>query len=419
MADVIAIVRAAAPTSTGNTNITTADLGGQTPKGVLVIATHADTDATAEDGLAMGIGFADATTENFVGISSQHGVTTSNTDRNYDVANLIDLLVDGAVTVTGTFVAFIEDGITINFTVVEASTPSLLTYIFFAGDDVAVHVAAVDLGTGTTALNQTAPGFLPEIVFVAGTAQGNVGVETEARIHFGAAVNDGSDTNRGILWESVNDAATSLVHSVLNTDSVGGDLVEGVVGWEVTVDDFDTSGFSLTPSADTDQEDIIYMAVKFGSLSASIRSFDSPTSTGNDARTGVGFTPQFVLLGMTDAQAEDVVENDADAGGFGISVFTADAEISNSWADEDAQTTTDNQSLTDNQAINFASGDGVTQHAATFVTLDADGHTLNYSVADGTARKWFEIAIGAAAAGANPHNPLGHPLMGPFAGPIS
>jgi len=35
----------------------------------------------------------------------------------------------------------------------------------------------------------------------------------------------------------------------------------------------------------------------------------------------------------------------------------------------------------------------VTQHAATFVTMDVDGHTLNYSTADGTVRKWFEVAI--------------------------
>ena len=73
---------------------------------------------------------------------------------------------------------------------------------------------------------------------------------------------------------------------------------------------------------------------------------------------------------------------------------TTDAEFSVSWATEDNVNPSNTQTLSDNQAVNFASGNGITQHAATFVSMDSDGHTLNYSVADGSVRRWFELAIG-------------------------
>ena len=389
---VIRTTRFATPTSTGNVDVTTADLGGKTPKAVIIIASHADTDGTAEDGLALGVGFADATLEGSANISSQHAQTTTSTRRRFRTVLVIDLLVGATAQVTANFVSFITNGVRLNFTAVD-SDAQLFTVIFFAGDDLSAHSDSIDLGTGTSALDQTAPGFQPDLVFVAGcaiTANTQSGV---AIFHFGVAVRDGSDTNRGISWSSANALGTSAATLQMHTDSIGGEITTSQI-WEASIDSFDASGFSITPSANAGNDVVIYLAISVGGLSAWVGSLDSPTSTGDDAQTGPGFKPQFVMLGMTAAQAEDTVESDADAGPIGFSVFDKDGnEFSTAVVEEDAVTTTNNQSLADNQAVNFPNDAGTQIMAATFSTMDANGWTLNFSVADGTARKWFGVAI--------------------------
>jgi hypothetical protein len=385
--------RFTAPTSTGNATFTDTNLGGLTPKAVLVIASHADTDATAEPDVQCCIGFADDTREGSVGCGTQDGVTSTDAERAYSSTEVINMPDGTGIKLAASLVSFSTNNVTLNFATVD-SDAVFITIVFFAGTDVSAYAGEVDpndSNNGTT--DVTAPGFQPDLVFLA-----SMGHQSDVRDHasfrFGCAVDDGSDTNRGLAFQSNNGDGTTDPRNILSSSYACPPV--DFVNWALEIGSFDANGFTVTtrlnPANSNDRA--AYLALAFGgAASVNLRSFDSPTSTGNDARTGVGFEPQFVLLGLTDVQTENTEVQDADAGSWGISVFTADAEVCTSWADEDAQTTTDTQSLCDNQAINFASGDGTTQHAATFVSLDSDGHSLNYSTADGTARKWFELAI--------------------------
>ncbi len=383
------------PTSVnGTTDWTTADLDGVTPKAVIIIANHADTDGTAEDDMVLGIGFADATREFFVGISSQHNVTTTNCNRVRNDTSVIALQVDGSAQVTATFDSFIADGVRLTFSAVD-SDAQLYTVIFFAGDDLNARADSVALGNGTSAINVTDVGFEPELIFTSGSGAGAAGIFGEAQIHFGIAVNDGSDTNRCFTYEDFDGTGSAVVASHLATDAAALQLNEQSTIWQALIDDFDSGGFSVTPSAGTDFKTMFYLAVNFGSLSAWGGSFDTPTSMGTDSQTGPGFKPQFVMQFMTDLQAEDSIVVTGDGGSFGISTFDNQGNtFSNAWANEDAQTTTDAQSLADNQAVNFASDDGTQQFAVTAApTMDANGWTPNFAVTDGAARKWFAVAI--------------------------
>jgi hypothetical protein len=150
--------------------------------------------------------------------------------------------------------------------------------------------------------------------------------------------------------------------------------------------------------------DFRYLCLNLGGATESgVRSFATHTTAEENSKTGLSAQPQFVLLGLTDCVTEDTEETDADAGGFGIASWTTADQNCNAWAMEDGRTTSpgpveNSQSVSDNQAINFASGDGTAQYAATLTSFDGDGYTLEWTAVDGTARRGFELFIGSEGA---------------------
>jgi hypothetical protein len=72
----VAVTRVAANTSTGTQDITTNDLGGLTPKAVMLIATRGVTDGAAADGAGFYWGMSDGTNEVAGGYESEHNQAT-------------------------------------------------------------------------------------------------------------------------------------------------------------------------------------------------------------------------------------------------------------------------------------------------------------------------------------------------------
>src|SRR5690348_17784574 len=92
----VAVTRVAANTSTGTQDITTTDLGGLTPKAVLLIVTRAVTDGTAADGAGWYMGASDGTNEWTQGYEEQHAQATMNNAEEQDTtANRIMTIYDG------------------------------------------------------------------------------------------------------------------------------------------------------------------------------------------------------------------------------------------------------------------------------------------------------------------------------------
>ena len=403
MADVtIEVGRFSTPTSTGNVDFTTADLGGKTPVAIMVIKNRAITDGTPLITATGGIGFCTGASNEFgMSFNAKDGLTTTIAKRRIDNAQVISFLdFDGVLDIEATFVSFISDGVRLNFSNINA-TARLFTIIFFAGADVSAHANIVTVSaTVDTATDITDPAFEPDLVLFACTGQdSDLQTTGQAIISFGAAHNGASIDQKGILYSNRDVVTTTELNLFAASNRCAGQVFNGSLSWAAEISDFDANGFSITPrTAGSGSDRVIYLALKFTGVSSWVGSFDSPAATGDDAQTGPSFKPQAVILGMSAAQAEDAVEADADAGPFGISCFTPDAEFSNSWAGEDAVTTSNEQSLSDNQAVNLDDDAGSAMFDATFSTMDADGWTLNFSVADGTARKWFGIAIQEAPA---------------------
>ena len=129
------------------------------------------------------------------------------------------------------------------------------------------------------------------------------------------------------------------------------------------------------------------MSVKKGTLSA-------PTgATGNQAYTGVGFTPKAILFWGVNSTADGYAANSHFF--FGAAISGADRSIA--LGADDAVATTNTGRKWSSDAINIATGGTPTIDAvATIVSMDVDGFTLNWT--DTATSGWVVhyLAIGGS-----------------------
>lgn len=395
----IAVARVAASTSTGTQNITTTDLGGDTPGAVLFIFSKADTDATAEPDAILGFGAATSTSERWTCCS---GSNDADADTNVGRCSATNWCIQICFASAGAvidgeadFDGFIANGCTIDWSNAPGNA-LFITAIFIAWDDSSdAYAGTYTPGTSVdSAVDVTAPGFEPTLVICAtvGDSFTDNGGSDYHDITFGVAVNDGSDTQRCISQRESNAQSAGSPEAMISENYVAGQLNSGAAsfGWASEIGSFDSSGFSSTLRLGTAGTDKIgYLAVYLENGVAELATYTTPTSTGNDTIGSPSFTPLLTLLGMTQLAAVDTGATDASAGPIGMSVMTADAQYSTAIAIEDASTTTDTQSLADNQAVNLPDDDGTTGVQAVYSSMTE----LNYSAAPG-AYKWFTLFVG-------------------------
>lgn len=121
--------------------------------------------------------------------------------------------------------------------------------------------------------------------------------------------------------------------------------------------------------------------------------FAIDTSTGNQAITGVGFQPKIVFFLPTNATVDGVSAHAH--WGFGVGISSSDRRCM-TVTDEDAQGTTDTarETHTSHCIIHNVSGSTTPEYEADFVSLDADGFTINVTTAPGTGKRVGYLALG-------------------------
>lgn len=136
------------------------------------------------------------------------------------------------------------------------------------------------------------------------------------------------------------------------------------------------------------------MAIGGGNVRAKLVSDTMKTSTGTQAKTGVGFKPDTVLfINAGDAAiSENSVANDMY---FGLGWMCADgtqAAISQASQHAGAASASGRQARTDSSIVicGFA---GATRARAGFSAMDADGYTLNWGVAAATAAPFYALCL--------------------------
>jgi hypothetical protein len=395
------VVRVACNTSTGTQDIT-GDVGGLTPKAAIAIVSYATTDGTAAADRVISWGATDGTRESSIGHTDEDAQETMDSDQ-HDETNFIQIRTPGAQADDGlaAFSAWLTDGIRIDWTDAPAAA-YLLTVYLFAGSDLSVYKGRSGLGnTADNTVDITAPGFTPDLVFTGIARTSAIGQSSLGVVHFDGA---STITQRSLAVTTRNGQATSSVWAAIRTDAgiCWGTTSAAGFDWWGEFSDFDANGFSvITRNAGANNEDLTYLALNFGGVVDSwVGTYTTPTSTGNDGETGPGFTPQFVYLLGSLAEAAATSYTDNRGGSFAVSAFTASAEYTTVVSSEDAVGTSNTQSLADDRAIVIPDDDGTLDIEATFVSMDANGWTVNYSNAPATAKLFPALAIEAEAGAA-------------------
>ena len=340
MALSIQTTRVALNTSTGTQDITISGFG--TPKGAMFFATRATSVDEHQATASISVGFTDGTRDRLFGFGSEDGQATSDTIR-MQATNGTAAVQTSAVAIDGRlrFDSWITDGVRINIAVAPA-TAWYLTVVLFGGDDISnVYVGDAGLGTGTSAVNITDPGFQADLVFAGGIGRNTSGTYDQVGagiIHFGAWSRD-ANKQRGLCLGDETGVGTSVVNTLIETDTIGGQTYAGSNAWLGTIS-ANASGFAVTPSASAGSDVLYYMAIEWATTpNIDLIDVTLPTS-GDYVENALSFQPDFGLMAMSSQTTADAVQSGAGPHAFSLHTLESGQAYSVGVACEDNVGTT-------------------------------------------------------------------------------
>jgi hypothetical protein len=130
------------------------------------------------------------------------------------------------------------------------------------------------------------------------------------------------------------------------------------------------------------------------SLSVKVGTITAKTTTGNQAYTGVGFQPKALIFYATLETADGYAANTIIGVGFAVS--TSQRFYISEVSQDAVAGATNSQKAHDALAIGLMAAGGAVAIAADLVSMDADGFTLNWTTANGSAIVINYLAIGGS-----------------------
>ena len=401
----IAVVPFTTPTSTGSVDLTTTDLGGRVPKAVYIVGGHATANAAVDHVvMAQGIaahsgGLAQFATSGNI----EDNQATSDADSEQRSGAIVSTAAPGEIAPTtqrlfAQVTAWITNGVTLNWTTVEAGAARQFFAIFIAGNTVDA-CAFLKGDWGAAALqNINRIGFRPTFVLTCG--------------EFSNAGN--GDGSNGLLAQGISLMAEDGTMGMMFIAQDNGVAEAGrpntyisnanafaYSGTSITVEDqfagtIDDEGFDATNNVTLTACDQYMLAVRIRGAQATVKAFDVPTATGVQNVTGVGFQPEVALLMGTTNESYGSAYNTIDASGWGVGAYDSGGGVGLSFF---------NQHDGDPQNCGSAAGDNVFRvgrnTSATAISADwdgftADGFDLDWTAVPATATKCLALCIGPA-----------------------
>lgn len=258
---------------------------------------------------------------------------------------------------------------------------------------------AANTSTGDQAI--TGVGFTPKVLIFWAVQLTAAGYGAGLSMSYGCAT---SSTARWAMTHYSLDAAAT-------SDTARGQTSSGVIRLfsdatptqesKADLVSFDSDGFTINWSDAPASAWLIHYLALGGSdiTNAKAGVFNGPAAVGNQAVTDPGFTPNVVLIG--DSQVNPASTDGAN-GQFNLGAFTSTAQVSTSWRDRDARATmwSASSQRSDRAITTFAGTSDALADEATFVSFDASGFTLNYSVTAGAENSnYLAIACTNVAVG--------------------
>lgn len=127
-------------------------------------------------------------------------------------------------------------------------------------------------------------------------------------------------------------------------------------------------------------------AVVASNLQSKVGSFTSAAGTGNQSVTGVGFQPKVVIFFGAGASAVDMTQV------FGVAVSSSQRWVAAAYADDAASPMDANRLFLSDACLATVTAAAAIDRRADFVSMDADGFTVNWSVA--SAATIYYLALG-------------------------
>jgi len=394
MALQIKTIKLISPTSTGNQ--ATTGVGFQ-PKAVMFFATYQTAEGTAANA-QMAVGAAvSSSSRAAIAVQGLDNVSTTDSDRRSSNTKCITLIDNAETTlIEADFVSMDSDGFTLNFTTVQASNYNI--YALCLGGSSLTNTAlkefAANTGTGSQAI--TGVGFQPDAMLMFSVGDPNLNSNTTAVNYFGIGLDSSNTVSVNARMNNI-DADTHTGDVSYKTDKIITSTTGAVAAsWEASLTSMDSDGFTLnwTTAASSARR---FWALCLRGGNYKLATITQPSSTGNQATTGVGFKPSglFALSAELTATGVSAVSNIA------IGAGTSSSNRFSVWngVTDGVSPNRINMNNNSNKIITLLSaGSTATVNAdADLVSLDTDGFTLNWTTADGTARKVPVLALGPAA----------------------
>ena len=367
----------AQPSSTGNQAITGV---GFKPIAVIFFANTSTADGSiADEQVMMGMATSSA---NRATVSGGHANSSTNQYRSHNAGKCIALIsTTGSVLSSADFVSMDSDGFTINWSNADA-TARIVNFIAIGGSDVTnVFVKQFTAPTVTGNQGITGVGFKPDALILMSpvyeTAPPNTDTSGGGGISLGFAV---SSTQRGGIGFDATPESLQKAEPVCSANSQEADLVS-----------LDSDGFTLHWSVVDTVADYWYaLCLKGGQYS--VGSDTQKTSTGTKANTAPGFQPTGLLLFSQDQASSTSVQTTARFSFGAASDTTHRGAI---WSGQTASGNSD-QNLDRTKVIKMMTeaATPTTQASADLSSFDTTGFTLNWGIADATAREFIYLVLG-------------------------
>ncbi|MGE0373172.1 MAG: hypothetical protein AB7Q01_14990 [Gammaproteobacteria bacterium] len=322
------------------------------------------------------------------------------TDRIIDIPN-----ADGSATdYQADLVSMDANGFTINVGVT-GGVGLECAALCLAGSDLEVAVGSFLTGTSTGAGITAVSGlsFEPKAVLTM-WATTSTGVGTSTRQNLGFA--SGPSNQWGASgWEA--DNAAMITSHAWHSDRYIDGQTHTADDTDISFDAFTSDGWTHDITAVPASLLVCYVALG-GSAQFYVGNDAQDTSTGPEPTTGVGFEPVALITNMS---LRTTTGRDTNGDFFfHVGFMDGTTEAGGHVFSEDATANADTSRGIDSTYSLFAVTDDATPTVpakASLDTFDSDGFTLNWNAADGTARLFGFLAIGAAASGGSEYEIAG------------
>jgi hypothetical protein len=399
-------VRTTMSTATaGNTqDFTTNAAGFGTPTAAIVLVSKALTDTTvANEGVAS-VGITDGTNQRTWASDFQNvGTGNTNTKCRGETSEVIYVhnVVGTGTHGRASFASWINDGTNygLRVTIDTQFNAAYKVAVFLFGGDVqgVVNDYAAPSSGGTTTVSGLP--FAPDLIFAIGNRTWNSTNVDVGSVVYGLAARVPSLVNAGFHMGCPDNITTSTCYVAIDNYCGYGGGTLNAESPKQSVTSFTSDGFVITEGAGAAGIPQAYLALHLPNLPLYLGIISTPTSTGNASFTGFGFQPQayMLLTTMADATATTQVDTRASACGIGIVAGATPTQHAQSLSQKDNVSTQVAKCVSDAAAAEQLGDAGTVLIRAAHNAFLSDGVQLNFTIADGTSRKWVLLGLGSNA----------------------